>query len=183
MKKYILISALTTLMIAVALTVAGSSYAANSNSSAKKTFTDTQAEIQDSIKNNDFSTWKSLMEQKSQSRFSQTVTQENFNKIAEQHKIRDAVQTAIKNADYSSWKTAVANANNGTEMLKTIDTEAKFKTYAEAQKLIEDGQAKIKQGRDKMDELGLKGGMMGDKGFNRKGGMRGGFGMMKGKIK
>ena len=37
-----------------------------------------------------------------------------------------AIDTAMDNKDYEGWKTAVAKAPNGAEMLKLIDTQAKF---------------------------------------------------------
>lgn len=187
-KKYTAIAALMTLMIAITLTIVGSSYAASNNSDTKTTFMENQTKMQDAIKNNDFTSWKSLMEANSKGRFAQKVTQENFDNMVTTQKIQSDIKTTITNADYSAWKTAVAKSKNGAEMLKAIDTEAEFKTFVEAHKLVEEGQAKMKQGHDKMTELGIKklgmsigsekfGGMKG--GSMRGGMMKEGFGMMK----
>jgi hypothetical protein len=42
---------------------------------------------------------------------------------------KQAEMTALDNSDYSAWKTAVTNSPRGAELLKAIDTEAKFQRF------------------------------------------------------
>lgn len=186
MKKYTVVAALMTLMVAITLTIAGSSYAANEQADSSKKLTteqhkQAQETIQKAVENNDYATWKSTIESMPYGKKKEgKLTQETFDKMVAAKKLHTDIQTATKNGDYTTWKSLVAKAKNGEEKLKVIDTEAKFKTFVEAHKLIEDGRAKMKQGHDKMKELGFKKPGMNKKKLGAKG-MRGG--MMKGGFK
>jgi hypothetical protein len=68
-----------------------------------------QQALQTAINNNDYNSWKSLMEQQI-SKMQALVTQDNFNTLVEQNtKVKtiqeqqQSLQTAIKNNDYDSW--------------------------------------------------------------------------------
>ena len=76
-----------------------------------------------------------------------------------------AIKTAMDNKDYEAWKTAVAATPKGTEMLKIIDTQAKFDRLMVGHLAKESGDTTTAEAI--RSELGLpQRGPKGDKGMN-----------------
>ena len=189
MKRNTIIAALMTLMIAITLTLAGGSYAANqtttsttNNSVTEKiaTMQQNQTKIQEAIKNNDYTTWKTLMT--NTPRGNKNTDQATFDKMVANQKLHTDIQTAINNSDYTTWKTLIAKSPNATEMTNAIKSEADFTKFVAAHKLIEQGRATMQKGQTQLQELGItrpngkfgQGFKMGMKeGMGKKGGMWG----------
>jgi cysteinyl-tRNA synthetase len=71
-----------------------------------KTLTEERQQMTQAIENNDYSTWKTLME-KNLDRMKSKLTQENFNQIVENHnqmkqrsQLRQQIKDALQNGDY-----------------------------------------------------------------------------------
>lgn len=84
--------------------------------------------IKQAIEDNDFETWKSTM--------IETLTQENFDKLAERHKtmserrkLRDAVRQAIEEGNYEAYIEAVENLMGSYEVMNEDDFNAMIERY------------------------------------------------------
>ena len=100
-------------------------------------FNDKQSElheaIQSAIENDDYSTWRSLMEEK--------LSEENFDLIVERHKVMSekfetkqetmqAIQNAMDAKDYDAWKTAIESNKMYFNLADKI-TEDNFATFVQ----------------------------------------------------
>ncbi len=135
MKKNTTIAALMTLIIAIILTLAGGSYAANDKNTNKPAITaEKRAEMQaikakiaEAVKNNDYDTWKTVLESLPRGKNNpDKLTKENFDKMVTAKTLHTDLRTATENGDYNTWKTLVAKTKNGEESLKVIKNQADF---------------------------------------------------------
>jgi len=161
-----------TLLLVCTFIIAGSTYASNSNKnnngqSPKIEMTEEMKAVREqmdtAIQNNDYETWKTLVSKMPNGPDGSKidVTEETFAKVVAKYQervandaLRDKVKAAIESSDYTTWQSLVSQLPNGSDMLAKI-TEANFPKLVEANKLIEEGKAKIDEGHAIMEELGL----------------------------
>lgn len=121
--------------------------------------------IMNAIENGDYESWKTAI--------TETLTEENFNRIREMHQNReaemtamqenrDAINQALEDSDYEAWKAAIEESGR-TEILEFINEE-------NFEKLVQIHEAEMngdfETARELSQELGIPCGM----------GMFGGFG-------
>ena len=127
--------------------------------------------VDQAIQNNDYPTWKFLMEGQ--------LTQENFNKLVENHKAmvermtqmnatRAKIDAAIGTGDYNAWYTAVTAGGMNPKITEVINKD-NFATYVEFYKAVKNKDfTTAKQLADQLG-IGMRGfSMMGfHRGFER----------------
>lgn len=84
--------------------------------------------IKQTIANNDFEAWKTAM--------TETLTQENFNKLVERNKamterrdMQNAVKQAITNGDYNAYRQALENLKGSMQVMNEDDFNAMVERY------------------------------------------------------
>jgi len=112
--------------------------------------------IKDAIKNGDYDSWRSHMEER--------LSEENFNKIVEWHKgISDkftvkheemqAIQEALEAEDYDAWY-ALVTSNGKTSSITEKITKDNFATFVKLHEAKKNGD--IETARELANELGFE---------------------------
>jgi hypothetical protein len=80
--------------------------------------------VENAMTNKDFAAFKAVHEKYG---ITMNITQDQFTEMITRKATQEKIQTALENGDYATWKTL----SKDHPMLKTIDTEAKFKQLQE----------------------------------------------------
>jgi hypothetical protein len=107
--------------------------------------------IKEALKSNDYDAWKSAMLDK----FSNTLTEERFNKTLEEYQSREAINQALESGDYAAWKEAVDKSQT---RITDVITQDNFAKYVEMQKAM--SSRDFATANQLRQELGLGRGMM-----------------------
>lgn len=126
-----------------------------------------QEKIREAITNNDYSSWKNLIEERARL-MTEQATKEHFQELVSKHqegnngdgeqatkrqqskKLQDAASEALANNDYNAWKEAMSERHTAEEL-----SEEEFAKLAEAHRLMNEG--KYEEARAIQEELGLSG--------------------------
>jgi len=111
--------------------------------------------IKAAIEAKDFNAWREAI--------SETLTEENFNKIMERHENRygnrelmreqmEAVEQALEAGDYDAWKAAIEGFERTPKIMENI-TEENFDVFVELYKARQEGD--FETAKELAEELGI----------------------------
>lgn len=98
-------------------------------------------------------TYKEFTKQTAWTKMEWKITEDQFNKMKERHKNRtqnrEDIEAAVQNHDFSAWK----ELHEWQDILKKIDTEAKFERLIEMHSIMEDARSNMDNSRETADAI------------------------------